>query len=88
MKSEPITMQLNPDRFGPDLLPLSEVQGTARLSLAAISRLEVRARIEASPLTEHEYRRLRWVLSVMSRATATRPRPLTWWERITGRLKP
>lgn len=34
------------------------------------------------------YTELRYVLYSLARAQLQKPRRLTWWERITGRLKP
>lgn len=89
MKSKPIIMlQLKPDTFGPDLAPLDQLPTYARFARHAVTREGVREWVEASPMASLDYKHLRWVLDVVSRAQVAQPRRLTWWERITGRLKP
>ena len=51
-----------------------------------VKRPDVREWIEASPMHPDQYTQLRHLLMVLRRSTAVKPRRLTWWERITGRV--
>ncbi|QXM18709.1 hypothetical protein [Pseudomonas phage PARCL1pr] len=68
--------------------PVSQAPAFAHYVLNEVCRESVREWIEASPMSDLSYRNLRWVLAVVACSEVVRPRRLTWWERITGRLKP
>jgi hypothetical protein len=81
-------IELSEDFYGGDVTHPSRLPQVARALNAEITRPEVREWIEASPLSELSYTRLRWLLTVLFRSKVVSPRRLTWRERITGRLKP
>lgn len=91
MSKQPVTLlELSQDVFGGDLERPSQLPRMAARLNHEITLTEVREWIEASPLSELDYTRLRWILVVLRRSRLHRPEPvrtaLTWRERITGRL--
>ncbi len=93
MSKQPVTLlELSQDVFGGDLADPGQLPLMAASLNHAIAVTEVREWIEASPLSELNYTRLRWILVVLRRSRLHRPEPvrtaLTWRERITGRLNP
>lgn len=89
MSEQPINLlELTRDPWNGDLDRIDQLPQMAQKLSVAITTPEVREWIEASPLSELDYTRLRWILVVVRRAKPPAPRRLTWRERITGRLKP
>lgn len=88
MSKQPRTLlELTPDIWGGDLAEPSQLPLMAAMLSSQITDPEVREWIEASPLSELNYTRLRWVLMVLRRSKLAGSRRLTWWERITGRAQ-
>ncbi|BDE75208.1 hypothetical protein HQS1_63320 (plasmid) [Delftia lacustris] len=72
----------------PYLPPELSVDGTALCLMAIKLHGELRG---VCPMAADHQERLMFVLRTLGRATSvapSRPYRLTWWERITGRLKP
>lgn len=91
MSNQPVTLlELDADNFVGTLVPPVLLPWLGGRLGQAIEDPEVREWIEASPLTELDYIRLRWVLLVLRNSKLFESPPsrtaLTWRERITGRL--
>ena len=90
MSKRPVTLTLE---LCPDEIRRAQVSPEAFLDVvrildSEINRPGVRERIADSPMSELNFLRLRWLLMVVRRSGVQAPRPLTWRERITGRLNP
>lgn len=90
MSNRPVTLTLE---LCPDEVRRAQVTPEAfievvRILDAEVNRPAVRERIADSPMSELNYLRLRWLLMVVRRSDVQVDRPLSWRERITGRLNP
>jgi hypothetical protein len=74
MSKQPVTLlELSEDVFGGDLAHPSQLPRMAARLSHEISLTEVREWIEASPLSELNYTRLRWILVVLRRSKLVGP---------------
>lgn len=94
MSKQPVTLiELNHAVHGGPLEVPGQLPRLAAGLDEALSDPEVREWIEASPLSELNHTRLRWLLMVLRSSKVYRDQPsprrlsLTWRERITGRVQ-
>lgn len=68
-------------------LPDNHMINTAINLRAELEQGSYRAAFNKTEDSRLAYSHLRWVLLVLSKSKLVKPRRLTWWERITGRLE-